>query len=147
MAIASYQISSNKAITRNYQPLATDKQANRYEVGVSQQEGKQIYVWKFKYANNKSWSTVVCISNGLICGNISCLAKRSVTSHVKWNSPQSIGILWILSCILHSYMANNWWLHTFVAMPSIIPNLGYVYMYRSSCIMKNHYVTWLYTIN
>ena len=65
--------------------MATDKQANHYQMQVHQLEWKppqtQYTYDKFKHTN--TIPTVLCTSNGLICGYItSAIDKRSITSHV-----------------------------------------------------------------
>ena len=100
MIISDHQLSSNNSNSHQHQPLATDKQANRYQEWVCQQEWKPlIYKWQSLHAN--TMPTVLCTSNGLICGYIAvftsaCKQKKNyVICHMKfvavhWNFTNTI---------------------------------------------------------
>ena len=133
MTIAGYQINSNNSNSQQ-QPTTGYKQVSNYKSlpGVNlptrvKTTRNTIYVWQFKYANS-TVSTVLCMSNDIICGYIIgvhfCLLldKRIMTSRVTWNLPQSIAVLWILSHILYT--------DNFMIILLIIPNLCCLVIYN-----------------
>ena len=86
------------------------------------------YTWKFKYAN--TITTILCTSNGLICGYITGIHdKKTLMWCVTWNLPQSIGILRSLSSTLSTnyfaiiYAANNSQLTLYVSYITKLHNL------------------------
>ena len=130
IVFAGYWICSNKSYI---QQLSTAsymyKQASKWLLEVSLQvrvktTTRGVYAWQFKYAN--TMPTVLCFSNGLLCGNTAsiyfCLwTKGHITCHMKfallhWNFTNIHYLIY--------YMHTIWWLY----VPMIIPNLCYVYL-------------------